>query len=602
MSQRRALCIGIDAYAGRNRLGGCVNDTKKWSKFFTDRKFQVTVLTDQQATFDGIVTAIKTLIDSAVSGDIVAIHYSGHGTRVPDTSKEEVDGQDEALVPIDFGTKGFIVDDLIGPLIDRAKPGVAVHAFFDCCHSGGGTRLLATSDAAGSDDEKARFLVLTPKMIEVHNRAQQKRAAANQQGAGTRGLGPAQVLAVDGTMREVLFAACQPSEQAIESGGNGHFTRAAMAVLTRPATGLTNDQFLKAVITEMGAARRQTPQLSCSPGINTAPFLTSVSPAGAGNTAQQPVVPPASTDASTTPVRSSRGFNLTSNGSHSMTAPRSSSSVCLTSGSFRIVKHDCGAGQGESGIGTRGPSESKMLGRPFQGLSVPKRASDGDAGTRAVFVDGVGRLEVIDPHADPFGRICLLNFQTPHTPAGMIGIGTGWLIAPTVVITAGHCVYDGGWNTKMTVFPGIDDSDSSPVSARAIRMEAVDGWTNSSADNCDFGAIFLDRPLTTGKFDFAEFSETDLEQMVVNVAGYPSDRPQRTMWMQSGRMLDADDAFLYYKMDTHGGQSGCPVILWEDGNDFTVVGIHTGNIGTANRAVRINSDVFNQLMSWRDQA
>ena len=115
MSQRRALCIGIDAYAGRNRLGGCVNDTKKWSKFFTDRKFQVTVLTDQQATFDGIVTAIKTLIDSAVSGDIVAIHFSGHGTRVPDTSKQEVDGKDEALVPIDFGTKGFIVDDLIGP-------------------------------------------------------------------------------------------------------------------------------------------------------------------------------------------------------------------------------------------------------------------------------------------------------------------------------------------------------------------------------------------------------------------------------------------------------------------------------------------------------
>jgi len=90
--------------------------------------------------------------------------------------------------------------------------------------------------------------------------------------------------------------------------------------------------------------------------------------------------------------------------------------------------------------------------------------------------------------------------------------------------------------------------------------------------------------------------------MVVNVAGYPTDRPQRTMWMQSGRMLDADDAFLYYKMDTHGGQSGCPVILWEDGNDFTVVGIHTGNIGTANRAVRINGDVFNPLMNWRDQA
>ena len=250
------------------------------------------MLTDQQATFDAIVTAIKTLIDSAVSGDIVPIHYSGHGTRVPDASKQEVDGQDEALVPIDFGTKGFIVDDLIGPLLDRAKPGVAVHVFFDCCHSGGGTRLLATSEAAGSEDEKVRFLVLTPKMIEVHNRAPQKRAASNQLGVGTRAFGPAELLAIDGTMREVLFATCQSSEQAIESGGNGHFTRAAMAVLARPATGLTNDQFLKAVIAEMGAARPQTPQLSCSSGINAAPFLTFVSPAGPGITAKQPVVPP----------------------------------------------------------------------------------------------------------------------------------------------------------------------------------------------------------------------------------------------------------------------------------------------------------------------
>ena len=282
-----------------------------------------------------------------------------------------------------------------------------------------------------------------------------------------------------------------------------------------------------------------------------------------------------------------------------MPTTRSSSSVGQARGSFRIVKHDCSAARAESNIGARGTS-LKVLGRPFRGLSLPNRASEANTGTRKVFIDGVGRLEVTDPHADPFGRICLLNFQTPNSPAGMMG--TGWLIAPKVVITAGHCVYDGGWNTEMTVFPGVDDSDGSPISANAIRMEAVDGWTNSKADNCDFGAIFLDRALNTGKFEFAEFAETDLEQMIVNVVGYPADRPSRTMWMQSGQMIDADDAFLYYRMDTHGGQSGCPVILWEDGNDFTVVGIHTGHIGTANRAVRVNGDVFNQLMSWRDQA
>ena len=165
-----------------------------------------------------------------------------------------------------------------------------------------------------------------------------------------------------------------------------------------------------------------------------------------------------------------------------MPTTRSSSSIGQGRGSFRIVKHDCSAERGESSTGARG-TLSNALGRPFQGLSVPRRASEANTGARKVFEDGVARLEVTDPQADPFGRICLLNFQTPNTPAGKIGIGTGWLIAPTVVITAGHCVYDGGWSTEMTVFPGIDDSDNSPISANAIRLEAVDGWTNSKADN-----------------------------------------------------------------------------------------------------------------------
>ena len=39
------------------------------------------------------------------------MHYSGHGVSVQDHSGDESDGQDEALVPTDFATKGVIIDD-----------------------------------------------------------------------------------------------------------------------------------------------------------------------------------------------------------------------------------------------------------------------------------------------------------------------------------------------------------------------------------------------------------------------------------------------------------------------------------------------------------
>lgn len=41
------------------------------------------------------------------------LYLAGHGSSVPDTSGDEDDGNDEALVPVDFGEAGLINDDEI---------------------------------------------------------------------------------------------------------------------------------------------------------------------------------------------------------------------------------------------------------------------------------------------------------------------------------------------------------------------------------------------------------------------------------------------------------------------------------------------------------
>ena len=275
VGKRYALCVGIDDYPEPNTLSGCVGDANDWEAFFRTQGFAVTKLTDGDATLKAILEGMRDVTQNAVAGDIVAIQYSGHGTTVPDSSGDEPDGNDEALVPFDFDSSGFLIDDDIGAVFDEAPNGVALNIFFDCCHSGTATRLLVTKKKMRALGEKARYLAATPEMIEVHQRAIQKRRVAARKDRKSRGI----ELAVNPAMREVLFAACQPSELALESNGNGAFTRAALKVLKSGVSGHTNAMIVQEIIAEMGTSRSQTPQLSCPPNLQTAPFFGSISSA-----------------------------------------------------------------------------------------------------------------------------------------------------------------------------------------------------------------------------------------------------------------------------------------------------------------------------------
>lgn len=63
-------------------------------------------------------------------------HFSGHGSKLPDHDMDEIDGLDETLCPLDFETKGMIVDDEINETIVRPLPqGVTLHAIIDACYS-----------------------------------------------------------------------------------------------------------------------------------------------------------------------------------------------------------------------------------------------------------------------------------------------------------------------------------------------------------------------------------------------------------------------------------------------------------------------------------
>ena len=149
---KKALLIGINRYAipGAD-LRGCVNDVKNLKKVLTTTfgfaARNVSLLTDLKATTKAMQVGIQKLIAEARRGDVLLLHYSGHGSNVPDDDGDEADRRDEILCPTDLDWKKPLRDDWLRKTFDGLRAGVSLTVIMDCCHSGTNTRVLPSPDA-----------------------------------------------------------------------------------------------------------------------------------------------------------------------------------------------------------------------------------------------------------------------------------------------------------------------------------------------------------------------------------------------------------------------------------------------------------------------
>lgn len=149
---KKALLIGINRYRipGAD-LRGCVNDVENvraaLQRYFAFSARDITALTDLKATTRAIKAAIQRLVRSARGGDVLLLHYSGHGANVPDADGDEADGRDEILCPTDLDWKAPLTDDWLRRTFNRLRKGVSLTVVMDCCHSGTNTRAVLPPDA-----------------------------------------------------------------------------------------------------------------------------------------------------------------------------------------------------------------------------------------------------------------------------------------------------------------------------------------------------------------------------------------------------------------------------------------------------------------------
>ncbi|NNF64911.1 MAG: serine protease [Acidimicrobiia bacterium] len=212
------------------------------------------------------------------------------------------------------------------------------------------------------------------------------------------------------------------------------------------------------------------------------------------------------------------------------------------------------------------------------------------------------RVRVNNTTAYPWRAICSLRITARD---GSRWIGSGFLVGNRTVITAGHVVYmhsRGGWVRKIEVIPGRNGSSKPFGSCDATAFHSVKGWTQKKKRSHDYAAIILPKNCALGKrvgfFGYANYSFFTLLNMLVNLAGYPGDKPAGTMWWHARRLKWITSRTLVYNIDTAGGQSGAPV--WrKKGSQRYAVGIHTNGSSGGNSATRITKPVFNNIKKWK---
>ena len=150
--RKRAFMVGISHYDTAltgyqwNNING-VEDINLLSPILKQQGFYLTMLLDEQATYQNITNQLSTFTNQTKKGDIIYLHFSAHGQPVEDLNGDEEDGWDEAIVPIDayknykkgvYEGKKHLLDDQLNTYIKKLRTKIGTTGFLyvviDACH------------------------------------------------------------------------------------------------------------------------------------------------------------------------------------------------------------------------------------------------------------------------------------------------------------------------------------------------------------------------------------------------------------------------------------------------------------------------------------
>ena len=172
------------------------------------------------------------------------------------------------------------------------------------------------------------------------------------------------------------------------------------------------------------------------------------------------------------------------------------------------------------------------------------------------------------------GRVVLLaGGGEPVRPAG-----TGVLVAPALLLTNNHVVWDGERAAAMSVELGYDyDDTGAALPFQACRLEPHRCfWTDEELDFTVVAVADLDGRPPGDKYGVTPLIEPTgkaLKTEILNVIHHPGGERKR-LSIRENRLVAEDELWLRYASDTSRGSSGAPVF----NDQWEMVALHHGGV------------------------
>ncbi len=239
----------------------------------------------------------------------------------------------------------------------------------------------------------------------------------------------------------------------------------------------------------------------------------------------------------------------------------------------------------------------------------------------------MSRNRVVNAQLAPYAYICLIEMYRlgeDNQPVTFVNRSTGFLIAPNVIVTAGHSLQQEETRIyKLKIYPHQNSETKSQekliLESKDFTIRTVPEYNNPYCYvKDDFGIIFLKKPeLPDWAKQHFPWRRSNYENRLlaagqaIRIAGYPIDRPDFELWEESGGIIEVTNRCILHPFTTTRRNSGSPVWMNDPAGGYRVVGIHvSGNAASCGAApehrpygcaVLITERVFDIIDDWIEE-